>query len=35
MNIEDIKLKVQELAVSTSNINSVSYGFKFVGKRTN
>ena len=32
MNIEDIKLKVQELAVSTSNINSVSYGFKFVGK---
>jgi len=32
MNIEDIKLKVQELAMSTPNINSVSYGFKFVGK---
>ena len=31
-NIEDIKLKVQELAMSTPNINSVSYGFKFVGK---
>ena len=32
MNIEDIKLKVQELAVSTPNVNSVSYGFKFIGK---
>lgn len=32
MNIEDIKLKVQELALSIPNINSVSYGFKFVGK---
>lgn len=32
MNIEDIKLKVQELAMSTPNVNSVSYGFKFVGK---
>ena len=32
MNIEDIKLKVQELALSTPNINSVSYGYKFVGK---
>jgi hypothetical protein len=31
MNIEDIKLKVQELALSTPNINSVSYGYKFVG----
>jgi hypothetical protein len=31
MNIEDIKLKVQELAISTPNINSVSYGYKFVG----
>jgi hypothetical protein len=30
-NIENIKLKVQELAMSTPNINSVSYGFKFVG----
>jgi hypothetical protein len=33
MNIEDIKLKVQELALSTPNINVVSYGFKFVGKQ--
>ena len=32
MNIEDIKLKVQELALSTPNINSVSYGYKFIGK---
>jgi len=32
MNIEDIKLKVQELAVSTPNVNSISYGYKFVGK---
>jgi hypothetical protein len=31
MNIEDIKLKVQELAISTPNINSISYGYKFVG----
>ena len=31
MNIEDIKLKVQELALFTPNINSVSYGYKFVG----
>jgi hypothetical protein len=30
-NIENIKLKVQELAASTPNINSVSYGYKFVG----
>jgi hypothetical protein len=30
-NIENIKLKVQELAMSTPNINSVSYGYKFVG----
>ena len=35
MNIEDIKLKVQELALSTPNINSVSYGYKFVkGEQT-
>jgi hypothetical protein len=35
-NIENIKLKVQELAQSTPNINSISYGFKFVGgKQTN
>jgi hypothetical protein len=32
MNIEDIKLKVQELAMSTPNVNSISYGYKFVGK---
>lgn len=31
MNIEDIKLKVQELALSTPNVNSISYGYKFVG----
>jgi hypothetical protein len=30
-NIENIKLKVQELAETTPNINSVSYGYKFVG----
>ena len=30
-NIENIKLKVQELAETTSGINNVSYGFKFVG----
>jgi hypothetical protein len=30
-NIENIKLKVQELAMSTPNINNVSYGYKFVG----
>jgi hypothetical protein len=34
-NIENIKLKVKELIQSTPNINSVSYGFKFVnGKQT-
>lgn len=31
-NIENIKLKIQELAMSTDNINSISYGYKFVGK---
>ena len=31
-NIENIKLKVQELAETTPGINNVSYGFKFVGK---
>jgi hypothetical protein len=30
-NIENIKLKVQELAQSTPGINNVSYGFKFIG----
>ena len=30
-NIENIKLKVQELAETTPGINNVSYGFKFVG----
>jgi len=30
-NMENIKLKIQQLAESTSNINSVSYGYKFVG----
>jgi hypothetical protein len=35
-NIENIKLKVQELAESTPGINNVSYGFKFIGsKQTN
>jgi hypothetical protein len=31
MNIEDIKLKVQELALSTPNVKSVAYGYKFIG----
>jgi len=31
MNIEDIKLKVHELALSTPNVNSVAYGYKFIG----
>jgi hypothetical protein len=30
-NIENIKLKIQELAMSTPNVNSISYGYKFVG----
>ena len=30
-NIENIKLKVQELAETTPGINNVSYGFKFIG----
>ena len=30
-NIENIKLKVQELALANPNVNSVSYGYKFVG----
>lgn len=30
-NFEDIKLKIKELIQTTPNINSVSYGFKFVG----
>ena len=30
-NIENIKLKIQELAETTPGINNVSYGFKFVG----
>jgi hypothetical protein len=30
-NIENIKLKVQELAELTPGINNVSYGFKFIG----
>ena len=30
-NIENIKLKIQELALSNPNINSISYGYKFVG----
>lgn len=30
-NIENIKLKVQELASSTPNVNSISYGYKFIG----
>ena len=30
-NIENIKLKVQELAQSNPNVNSIAYGYKFVG----
>ena len=30
-NIENIKLKVQELAQSNPNVNSIAYGFKFIG----
>jgi len=35
-NFEDIKLKIMELSETTPNINSISYGFKFVnGQQTN